>query len=191
VTDEAPVDHPYHQSVRLSQHDVDGHTFWIDGPTAGRIGGPPPRATVETLPEGPAAVFRHRLTWAAPDGTPLLEERRTTAITPAARATLVDVLSERRPARGPVRFGATKDAGFGIRVLDALNEDSGGTLTNARGQVGEAQTFDRDAAWIDYWGRPEGTPPGSPSSPIRRIRLTPGSPGPTGSAGAAGGADRG
>jgi hypothetical protein len=154
ATDEAPADHHYHQSVWISHHDVNGHTFWIEGDTAGKIAGAAPIFGVEELPDGPAAVFRHDLVWQAPDGTPLLQERRVTAITPARQATLVDVLSERRPAAGPVTFGATKEAGFGIRVHDSLNQDAGGTLVNNRGQQGEAETFDQDADWIDYWGQP-------------------------------------
>jgi Family of unknown function (DUF6807) len=154
VTDEAPADHPYNQSLWLSHHDVNGHTFWIDGEPAGKITGPLPAATVERLPDGAAAVLRHELVWQDPQGSPLLHERRVTAITPARSATLVDVLSERRPAAGPVTFGATKEAGFGIRIHDSLNQDAGGTLVNDRGRSGEAETFDHDADWIDYWGQP-------------------------------------
>ena len=152
VTDEAPADHPYHQSVWISHQLVNGHTFWINGDA--KIGGPTPAFGVEELPDGSAAVFRHDLVWRGPDGVPVLSERRVTAVTPTPEATLVDVLSERRPEAGAVEFGATKEAGFGIRVHDSLNEDAGGTLVNDRGQKGEAGTFDQDADWIDYWGQP-------------------------------------
>jgi hypothetical protein len=154
VTDEAPADHHYHQSVWLSHHDVNGQTFWINGESAGKIAGQPPMTRVQALASGEAAVFHHELVWQDRHGAPLLHERRVTAITPTPGATLVDVLSERWPAAGPVTFGATKEAGFGIRIHDSLTEDAGGTLVNDRGQRGEASTFDQDADWIDYWGQP-------------------------------------
>jgi hypothetical protein len=154
VTDEAPADHHSHQSVWLSHHDVNGHTFWINAEQAGKITGHAPASGVAQLPDGEAALFRHGLVWQDSQGKPLLHERRVTAITPAPAATLVDVLSERRPVDGPVTFGATKEAGFGIRMHDALTQDAGGTLVNDRGQRGEAETFDQHANWIDYWGQP-------------------------------------
>jgi hypothetical protein len=154
VTDEAPADHHYHQSLWISHHNVNGHTFWINGEHAGKVAGRPPQQSVEPLPDGEAAIFRHDLVWQDPQGNPLLHERRVTAITPTPAATLVDVLSERYPAAGRVTFGATKEAGFGIRIHDSLNQDAGGTLVNDRGQQGEAETFDKDADWIDYWGQP-------------------------------------
>ncbi|MBI3970795.1 MAG: PmoA family protein [Chloroflexi bacterium] len=152
VTEECPVDHPHHQSVWLGQDEVNGHNLWINGAGAGRVAGGAPVAVVGETPDGPAAIFRHELLWEAPDGTPLLRERRVTAITPAPAATLIDVVSERSPAAGPVVLGATKEAGFGLRVHDALDEQDGGTLVNDRGRQGEAGTFDQEADWIDYWG---------------------------------------
>jgi len=152
VTEECPADHPHHQSVWLAQDEVNGHNFWINGPAGGRIIGPEPASRVEETPDGPAAVFRQELTWQAADGTPVLTERRVTAIVPTPTATIVDVVSERRPAGGPVEFGSTKEAGFGFRVLDMLDEGDGGTLVNDRGGRGEAGTFDQEADWVDYWG---------------------------------------
>src|SRR5688500_16828881 len=69
VTDEAPADHHYKQTVWTPHHDVGGHTFWING--AGKIAGPAPVTGVEELPDGPSAVFRHDPTWQAGTGEPL------------------------------------------------------------------------------------------------------------------------
>ncbi|MGH2352640.1 MAG: PmoA family protein [Chloroflexota bacterium] len=152
VTEESPPDHPHHQSAWLGQDEVNGHNLWLNRDGCGRLAGPPPAAAVTDTPDGPAATFRHEVTWQAPDGTPLLLERRVTAITPTDAGTLVDVLSERRPARGEVTLGATKEAGFGVRVLDPLDELDGGMLVNDRGGRGASGTFDRPARWVDSWG---------------------------------------
>jgi hypothetical protein len=160
VTEECPADHPHHQSVWLAQDEVNGHNLWLNSPGAGRITGPEPSCTVEETPDGPAAIFRQRLTWQAADGTALLHEQRTTAIAPTPGATIVDVVSERQPASEPVTLGATKEAGFGFRVLDMLDEADGGTLVNDRGGRGESGTFDKEADWVDYWGHIGGHPAG-------------------------------
>ena len=158
VTEESPPDHPHHQSLWLGQDEVNGHNLWLNRAGCGRIDAPPPRTRVVPGPDGPAAVFGQEAVWRAADGTPLLRERRVTAVTPTAGGTLVDVLSERTPAEGPagaggVTLGATKEAGFGVRLLDPLDELDGGTLVNDGGGRGEAGTFDREARWVDYWGR--------------------------------------
>ena len=70
----------------LAQDEVNGYNLWVNSPQAGRIVGPEPAGAVEETPDGPAAVFRHEITWQAPDGTPLLREQRVTAITPAPAA---------------------------------------------------------------------------------------------------------
>jgi hypothetical protein len=152
VTEESPADHPHHHSVWLGQDDVNGANFWLNRPGCGRVSGEPPEYGVRPGPDGPAAVFWQRLSWIGPDGVDQLLEERATAITPTPAATLVDVLSERRPASGSVELGMTKEAGFGVRVLDQLDEEDGGTLVNNRGDHGETGTFDQDAEWVDYSG---------------------------------------
>ena len=152
VTEESPVDHPHHNSIWLGQDELNGHNLWKIGAGTGQVTGAAPQTAVVHTPDGLTAVFRHELEWQGVDGTPLLVERRVTAITSTPDATLIDVRSERRAVHGPVELGVTKEAGFGVRVLDQLDEDDGGTLVNSRGERGEAGTFDREAEWVDYWG---------------------------------------
>jgi hypothetical protein len=152
VTEESPADHPHHHSVWLGQDEVNGQNFWLNDSSSGHVVGDAPQTAVVETPDGNAATFRQELTWRAADGRTCLEERRVTAITPASGATIVDVLSERQAVTESVELGATKEAGFGFRVHDALDEADGGTLVNSHGDQGEQGTFDRDADWIDYWG---------------------------------------
>jgi Methane oxygenase PmoA len=152
VTEESPPDHPHHQSLWLGQDEVNGVNFWLNRPGCGRVTGTEPAACIESTSNGAAAVFRHDLTWADPEGHCLLHESRITAITPTLRGIIVDIHSDRRPADEPVTFRATKEAGLGVRVLDMLDEDDGGLLLNSRRQHGEKGTFDSQATWVDYSG---------------------------------------
>jgi len=150
LTEEAPADHPHHQSLWLGQDEVDGVNFWLNEPGCGRVVGEGFSATVESTSVGSSALFRHDLSWRGPDGVVHLVERRTTAITPTKSAVVVDVRSQRRPAMREVELGATKEAGLGIRVHDVLDEDDGGGLRSSSGARGERAIFDSDADWVDY-----------------------------------------
>jgi hypothetical protein len=151
LTEESPVDHPHHNSIWIGQDDLDGHNFWLVEPGCGHIAG-----EVSHAVEGQTAVFREHSTWIAPHGEKVLVEDRVTRITPAPPGQPCHVLDidSRRITAGPlpVRFGQTKEADLGIRLLQQLDGEDGGTIEDAAGRRGETETFDQVADWVDYSG---------------------------------------
>ncbi len=152
LTEESPVDHPHHNSLWLGQDELNGHNLWLTRPGCGRVA----VTDLQHRVDGPAAVFVERNEWRAASGEPLLIEQRTTRITPAGAGEAchaIEIESVRRPAGGqPVVLGQTKEAGLGLRVLQQLDGEDGGTIEDALGRRGEAATFDQDADWVAYWG---------------------------------------
>jgi hypothetical protein len=151
LTEESPVDHPHHNSIWLGQDELDDHNLWLTRPGCGRVA-----VSVEHAVVDGSAVFRESNQWLSPTGEPLLVEQRTTRITPAAAGEachVIDLESVRRPAGSrAIRLGQTKEAGLGLRVLQQLDGEDGGTIEDSAGRQGEAATFDQDADWVDYWG---------------------------------------
>lgn len=152
LTEESPVDHPHHNSLWLGQDELNGHNLWLTRPGCGRVAVIALRHEVD----GPTAVFVERNEWRTASGEALLTEQRTTRITPASAGEachIIEIESVRRPAGDqPVVLGQTKEAGLGLRVLQQLDGEAGGTIEDATGRRGEAATFDQDADWVAYWG---------------------------------------
>ena len=97
-----------------------------------------------------------RVSWRreAPDGAPVLEERRTLTFwnTPAT-ARLLDLAVTVHAAHGDVTFGDTKEGGLcSLRVPEAIKGARGGVISNAYGGIHEAEIWGQRAPWVDYSG---------------------------------------
>jgi hypothetical protein len=151
LTEESPVDHRHHNSIWLGQDELDGHNLWLTAPGCGHVTG-----DLSYRLEDNAAVFAERCRWESSGGETLLLEERRVRIVPAATGESCHILDfeslRSAPGDRPVRLGQTKEAGLGIRMLQQLDGEDGGVIEDSLGRQGEAGTFDRQAAWVDYWG---------------------------------------
>ena len=85
------------------------------------------------------------------------ETRAFTAWNAPQDGRIFDVSVAFRATEGLVHFGDTKEGGIlSIRVPTSMDGDKGGTIENAAGGVGEAETWGKCAHWVDYHGPVEG-----------------------------------
>ena len=154
-------DHVHHRSFWVAHGLVNGVDFWseADGHGYQVHGG------LEAVHGGPVfGRIVQRVSWRrdAPDGDPVLEERRTLTFwnTPASLR-LLDLTVTFHAAHGEVTFGDTKEGGLcALRVAEAIKGARGGVITNAYGGIHEGENWGQRSPWVDYSGElsdPDGT----------------------------------
>ena len=146
-------DHVHHRSFWVAHGRVNGVDFWSE--EAGH--GYQVHGGFEAVQSGPAfGRIVQRVSWRrdAPDGAPVLEERRTLTFwntPPTAR--LLDLALTFHAAHGDVTFGDTKEGGLcAMRVPEAIKGARGGVISNAYGGLHENETWGQRAPWVDYSG---------------------------------------
>ena len=97
-------------------------------------------------------TFRQDVDWLDGEGSMRMQDSRVIVIGERPDHTLVDVTVTVRAGEHAIRMGQTKEAGLAVRVADQIDVLDGGRITNANGQVNEAETFDQIADWVDYSG---------------------------------------
>ena len=149
-----PQSHSHHNSVWISHADVGGVNFWADRGKSplGRI----VQQSIEALDDGPAAASMLTVNaWLAPDGKPVLRDRRRAEVRPLADGgwmLLVDLQLE-SPGDKPVELGKTPFGILGVRMAKTIGvHDGGGRILNSAGQINEREMFRKPARWADYSG---------------------------------------
>jgi hypothetical protein len=135
---------------------ADGVDFWSEQETCGRqvhrrMDGP----TVSTDGEGEIASVTHDLDWMAPDGRPVLQERRTLTLhhRPDVAATLLSWRSRLTAPPGKESIALTGAHYFGLGMRFVTSMDAVGTLVNSSGHPGELIRGDEHivaARWSAY-----------------------------------------
>jgi hypothetical protein len=172
VTAEQPADHPHHHGfwcasdhVALLHPGPDGierydYAFYVDEVFQGRA----PGRIVQTslsLAEGQSTAARvvqmldwiGPREWGAPDGRPILKERRVTLVRIAEAAVVLDIVSEIGPAGDlPVALGPTRHAWFNARVADGIALSPLAAPIDDQGRRGGAEIPTRGPVWVDYSG---------------------------------------
>ena len=146
VTEDAPRDHPHHNSFWTAHGDVNGRDFWAAKAVIEHV-------KFEKLKVGPAyaeiVAVNHWL-----DGDALILERRSLRVwNVASREWLIDYEVELNPLVKEVVLGDTKEAGIlSLRVASSMRVVNGGMIVNSWGGVNEQEVWGRRAAWCDYSG---------------------------------------
>jgi Family of unknown function (DUF6807) len=145
-----PDGHGHHLSIWVAHRDVNESNFW-EHTNPARIA----HQAIEKLTDGASGSVSVRNAWLDAEGTPILSERRTTALRPLADGeSYLDTTIELAPADGDVTFGKTSFGFFAVRVAKTMSvNDGGGVLRNSEGGVGEKALFWKHARWVDYSGR--------------------------------------
>jgi len=137
---------PHHRGFWFGHGDVNGIDFWLEGPGKGKI----VLKVLGKLIGGPdTGSFTAEFQWQAPDGTPVLDESRTMTFAQIGAENIIDFEITLRPAAGAgkVTFGDTKNGGFAIHCVKALN-----VMTNSEGGKGEKEIWGKPANWVDFSG---------------------------------------
>lgn len=143
-------EHPHQRSLFIGVGDVNGVDFWNEKEADKGV---VRFAGVDAVSEGERAVVAVRTVWEKPDGTPVVNERRSLTFSETDTGVRVDVCVVFTAAYGEVVFGKTKEAGpLGIRVADFMRVDGGGGFTNADGGVNEKDCWGKNACWCNYSG---------------------------------------
>ena len=147
-------DHPHHRGLMVAFGEVNGVDCWSETPGHGRI----EHVAWERRSAGPSGVdLLERLRWVGPDGRELLHETRRLTLYAGSTVRLIDVEIELAPASFAVLLGDTKEGGpLAIRVPTPIEGRRDGRIVNAQGGVGEAETWGKRSAWVDYAGPIEG-----------------------------------
>jgi hypothetical protein len=144
-----PKDHPHHRSVWTSYGDINGADCWMEEPKAGW-------QLTQEVQFGSGDAFgwiRAKNTWTQTDKTPVVDEEREYRFyaTPE-RLRLFDVRVTFTARHGDAHFIDTKEGGIvAVRMRRELC-GAKGVITNALGDVGEANTWGKPAAWCDMSG---------------------------------------
>lgn len=171
VTSEGPADHPHHHSVwvgadpvalampalggRLEEH---AYNLYVNDVFHGRAPGTIRQLDFAGRTAGDAFVleqtlaWRGAIEWAAPDGKPLLAERRTTRVRIDGPAVVIDLVCVLAAVDFDITIGPTRHAFFNYRVAPSMCVDEGGVMTDDRGNRGNAAAMHPDARWIDTSG---------------------------------------
>ena len=152
VTEIATADHLHHLGIWFAHEDIDGVNFWAP---ESQWTVPCPRmlvsrSDVDVADDG--VTFRQEVDWLDGDEHLCMRDSRVIVIGERPGHTMVDVTVTVRADERPIRMGQTKEAGLALRVSDQIDVLDGGRITNANGQVNEAETFDQVSDWVDYSG---------------------------------------
>lgn len=147
----------HHRGVWLGYKSINGFNFWENefsyhDPKAGKV----TTESIGDIHSGPGSGSFHGVfTWLAPTGRPILEESRMMAFGGDATTRTVDVEIVLK-ALTAATFGDAKDGAFCVRLAEPLIEKNGGMIVNSEGGRQMAQTWGKQASWVDYSGAIEG-----------------------------------
>ncbi len=112
---------------------------------------------------GDEGRYREKLVWVRAHEIPVLDEQRDVRIVPLGNGEyLLDMVFTLTASYGDVDFvsDAVHYAWPYLRINEKFHGDNGGTITNDRGQTGQAETNMEPAKWVDYSNTVDGTTEG-------------------------------
>jgi hypothetical protein len=167
VVESEPHDHPHHRGIWFTHGDVNGIDFWANEADSR---GPMKKGKVvlrhiDSVDDA-SGTIRAVFEWQGPDGKILLTEDRTMVFGGDAERRTIDFDVSFGAGVQEVKFGDTKEGTFAIRLAAPLEEPHRraegrtGTIVNAEGKTGEANTWGKPSPWVDYSGKLDGKPVG-------------------------------
>jgi hypothetical protein len=151
------TDHIHHKGLYTAQGEVNGVDNWGEGEGHGsQVHG----GFDEVFKGSVAGGFSERLEWTDENMKPnMAEGRRVTIYNTPLGLRIIDYEVTLSAEFGDVTLGDTKEGGLlSVRVatsMDAVRPD-GGTILNAFGGIGQAETWGKRAPWCDYSGPVQG-----------------------------------
>ncbi len=166
-------DHPHHRGLWFTHGDVNGWDFWANEKSQKGVGKGRGEVRTVKIKELKSGKKNGSLStvheWFDGTGKKLITETRTMTFysDPVLRTIDFDATLT---ANEEAVFGDTKEGFFALRLVRALEEESGGLMTNAQGASSEKSVWGKRSEWVDYAGTLDGEKVGvaileHPSSP--------------------------
>lgn len=152
-------DHPHHRGLWFTHGDVNGWDFWANEKNQKGVG--KGRGEVRTVKvkdiksgkkEGSVSTVHE---WVDGTGKRLISEARTMTFHSEPQTRTIDFDATLTALEESV-FGDTKEGFFALRFTRALEEESGGLMTNAQGASTEKNVWGKRSEWVDYAGTLDG-----------------------------------
>ena len=149
-------DHPHQRALSFSHGLVNGHDFWTETKTSGKI---VMDALLETT-GGSVGILRARSKWVSSDSRVICTDETTIRIQPLATGRLLDYeVTLNAPGSSPLTFGDTKEGTMAIRLaqwMTMFRTDDNKVIPgvgHAITSVGDhdASAWGKRAAWADYF----------------------------------------
>ena len=149
VTSMRNGEYPHHSSLFFGCDMVNGGNYWQDGLARGQIVSK--GAKIEE--QGARVVITDECTWQRPGAdSPVKDSRRITITAPSNSIRQID-FEITLEALMDVTVLKTNHSLFSARTIADISVKNGGVMVNAEGDQGEAATFGKPSAWIDFHGK--------------------------------------
>jgi hypothetical protein len=142
--------YPHHTSLFFGCDMVNGGNYWQEGLERGRIISVNARIEKQG---GDSVVISDECIWSRPGAlSPVKDTRKYTITAPSESCYQIDVEISMEMLTDVV-IRKTNHSLFSVRMDAGLAVTNGGTMINAEGEKGEKDTFGKNSAWIDFYGK--------------------------------------
>jgi hypothetical protein len=150
VTSMRNGEYPHHSSLFFGCDLVNGGNWWQEGLERGRI----ISVNAEILKQGgDTLIISDECIWSRPGAVSPITDRRKFVITsPDSTLRQIDVVIVMETLTD-VTIRKTNHSLFSARMAADLSVKNGGTMINAEGAKSEKDTFGKNSAWIDFYGK--------------------------------------
>lgn len=148
VTEMGAHNFPHHKGVWIGHAQVNGVNFFHDLVDAGWI--VPVRVSSDTDSAG--ARIDLDLEWRDRRGMVIATEVRTHAVQRSGPAHLLDMVSTLHASHGPLELGVDNHSWAGCRLIDALDQDDGGSMRDSEGRESADAINGQPVRWVDVRG---------------------------------------
>ncbi len=142
--------YPHHTSLFLGCDMVNGGNYWQEELERGKIISVNARIEKQG---GDSVVISDECIWSRPGAlSPVKDARKYTITAPSETCYQIDVEISMEMLMDVV-IRKTNHSLFSARMATGLAVTNGGTMINAEGEKGEKDTFGKNSAWIDFYGK--------------------------------------
>ena len=152
-------DHPHHRSLWFAHGSVNGHDFWSEQGSYGRI---VHRKFLKTESGTTSALLRAANDWVTASGDVLCQDERELVFSSTGNGSeevrRLDFSITLIAAQTNLVLGDTKEGTMAIRIAESMRLKGGlnqGHIRNSKGLKDEA-TWGKPANWCDYYGPVDG-----------------------------------
>ena len=149
VTSMRNSEFPHHSSLFFACDFVNGGNYWQDVNARGQI----VSKGVNIVEQGSRVVITDECIWQRPDAeSPIRDSRRITISAPSRDIRHID-FDITLEMLMDVTIMRTNHSLFSVRTAADISVREGGTMINAEGEQGEADTFGKPSAWLASYGK--------------------------------------
>jgi hypothetical protein len=150
VTSMRNSEYPHHSSLFFGCDLVNGGNYWQEGLERGRI----ISVNAQIVKQGgDSVVITDECIWSRPGAiSPVKDTRKIIVTSPSATVSMIDI-EIKMEMLIDVTILKTNHSLFSARMAADLSVINGGTMINSEGLKSEKDTFGKNSAWIDYYGK--------------------------------------